>query len=142
MYGIDLTFFFEDDCFPQRVSSRLVGNAEPEGCPAKLIRFFSTLRARRAGHGAGTRARLATGGSPVDSPSAEASGTEICRARPSRKRPAGRKKNDFTLLYKAPLRGVGCFPRGDASWHATGERYQSPSSGTGSMRVIPKESNI
>ena len=43
------------------------------------------------GHGARARARLATGGSPVDSPSGEPSGAEICLARPSRKRPAGRK---------------------------------------------------
>ena len=84
--------------------------------------IFSTLGARRAGHGAMTRARLATGGSPLDSPSAEPSGAKIGRARPSRKRLSGRKKHDFTLLIKAPLRGVRCSPRGDASWHATGEK--------------------
>ena len=61
--------------------------------------FFSTLRACRAGHGARARARLATGWSPVDSPSAEPSGAEICLARPSRKRPAGRRKHYFTSLY-------------------------------------------
>ena len=44
-------------------------------------------------HGARARARLATDGSPVDSPSAEVSDAEICLARPSRKRPAGRKKH-------------------------------------------------
>ena len=49
---------------------------------------------------------------------------------------------NYTYAYKAPLRGVGCFPRGDASWHATGESYQSSSSRTRSMRVIPKERNI
>ena len=54
----------------------------------------------------------------------------------------GRKFHKYTYTYKAPLRGVGCFPRSDASWHATGESYQSPSSGTRSMRVIPKERNI
>ena len=59
--------------------------------------IFSTLGARRGGHGA--RTRLAAGGSPVDSPSGEPSGAEIGRARPARKRPAGRKKHDFTLLY-------------------------------------------
>ena len=53
-----------------------------------------------------------------------------------------RKFHKYTYTYKAPLRGVGCFPRGDASWHATGENYQSPSSGTRSMRVIPNERNI
>ena len=64
------------------------------------------LRARRAGHGARARARLATDGSPVDSPSAEASGAESCLASPSRKRPAGRKKHKYTLLYKVPLRDM------------------------------------
>ena len=54
-----------------------------------------------------------------------------------------RKFHKYTYTYKAPLRGVGCSPRGDASWHATGENYQSPSSGTlRSMRVIPNERNI
>ena len=51
----------------------------------------STWRARRARHGARARAKLATDGSPVDSPSSEAGGADICLARPSRKRPAGRK---------------------------------------------------
>ena len=59
----------------------------------------NTGGARRTGHGARARARLATGGSPVDSPSAEPSGAEICLARPSRKRSAGPKKHDFTWLY-------------------------------------------
>ena len=59
--------------------------------------IVSTLRARRAGHGA--RARLATGESPVDSPSGEPSGAEIGLARPPRKRPAGPKKHNFTLLH-------------------------------------------
>ena len=55
---------------------------------------------------------LATGGSPVDSPSGDPSGAEIGRARPAQKRPAGRKKHDYlSLLYKAPLRGWGV-PRG------------------------------
>ena len=31
-----------------------------------------------------------------------------------------RKFHKYTYTYKAPLRGVGCSPRGDASWHATG----------------------
>ena len=53
-----------------------------------------------------------------------------------------RKCHKYTYTYKAPLRGVGCSPRGDASWHATGENYQSPSSGTRSMRVIANERNI
>ena len=39
--------------------------------------IFSTLRARRAGHRARARARLATGGYPADTPSAEPSGAEI-----------------------------------------------------------------
>ena len=59
--------------------------------------IFSTLGTRRAGHGARARARLAAGGSPVDCTSDEPRGTG--RARPARKRPAGRKKNGFTLLY-------------------------------------------
>ena len=53
-----------------------------------------------------------------------------------------RKFHKYTYTYKAPFRGVGHFPRGDASWHATGESYQSPSSGTRSMRVIPTKGNI
>ena len=32
-----------------------------------------------------------------------------------------RKFHKYTNTYKAPLRGVGCCPRGDAIWHATGE---------------------
>ena len=49
------------------------------------------------GHGPRVRAgaRVAAGGSPVDSPSDEPSGAEIGRARPARKRSAGRKKNDY-----------------------------------------------
>ena len=69
------------------------------GATRETDSIFSALRARCAGHGARARARLATGGSPVDSPSAEPSGAEICLARPSRKRPAGRKKHNFTLLH-------------------------------------------
>ena len=49
--------------------------------------IFSTLGTRRAGHGARARARLAAGGSSVDSPSGDPSGAEIGRAKPSRKRP-------------------------------------------------------
>ena len=89
--------------------------------------MFSTLRARRAGHGARARARLATGGSPVDSPSGKPSGAEIGLARPARKRPTGRKKTRFYFVARL-LRRMGCFPRGDASWYATGECFQSPSS--------------
>ena len=91
--------FFSRMSIAERVSRRLLGTAETEGRPAKLTRFFLTLRARRAGHGARARARLATDGSPVDSPSAEASGAEICLASPSRKRPASRKKHNYALLY-------------------------------------------
>ena len=80
-------------------SRRLLGHAEPEGRPAKLTQFCSTLRARRAGHGAMARARLATSLSPVDSPSDDTSSAEICLAKLSRRWPAGRKKHDFTLLY-------------------------------------------
>ena len=91
-------FSFEDDCrragFTSPARHRGDGGASRE---TDLI--FSTLRARRESHGAKARARLATDGSPVDSPSSEPSGAEICRASPSRKRPAGRKKHDFTLFY-------------------------------------------
>ena len=31
MYGIDGIFFFEDDCFAEPVTRRLVGPAETEG---------------------------------------------------------------------------------------------------------------
>ena len=133
--------FFEDDC-------RRTGFTSPArprgdgGATRETDSILSTLRAPRAEHGSRARARLATDGSPVDSPSAEAGGAEICLASPSRKRPAGRQKHNYTLLYNAPVRGVGCFPRGDASFHATGKNYQSPSSGTRSMRVIPKVRNI
>ena len=61
--------------------------------------IFLTLGARRTGHGAKAKASLATGRSPVDSPSGERSGAEIARAKPSRERPAGRKKHDLTFLY-------------------------------------------
>ena len=90
-------FFFEDDC-------RRAGFISPArhrgdgGASRETDSIFSTLRARRAGHGARARARLATDGSPVDSPSAEASGAEICLSSPSRKRPAGRK-NTILLCY-------------------------------------------
>ena len=98
-------FSFEDDCrragFTSPARPRRAGGATRE-----TDSIFSTLRARRAGHGASARARLATGGSSVDYPSAEPIGAEICLARPSRKRPAGRKKHDFTLLYKVPFRDV------------------------------------
>ena len=72
------------------------------------------LRAHRAGHGAKARARLATGGSPVDPSSYEASDAEFGRSRPSREQPAGRKKHDFTLLYilgceRGPAAYVGGF---------------------------------
>ena len=103
---------------------------------------FSTLRALCAGHGAMARATFATGKSPVDVPSAEPSGAEICLARPSQKRPSGRKIHNFSLIYKVPHRGVGCFLQGDASWHATCGKYQSISSGSRSMKVIPNERNI
>ena len=69
--------FFEDDC-------RRAGFTSPArhrgdgGASRETDSIFSTLRARRAGHGARVRARLATGGSPVDSPS----GGERRRDRP------------------------------------------------------------
>ena len=61
--------------------------------------MFSTLGARRAEHGARARARLAAGGSPFDPPKGEPSSAEIGRARPARKRTAGPKAHDFTLLF-------------------------------------------
>ena len=48
-----------------------------------------------------------------------------------------RKIHKHTYTNKAPLRGVGCSPRGDASWHGTGGKKQSPTSGTRRMRIIP-----
>ena len=69
------------------------------GATRETNSIFSTLRARRAGHEARARARLAIDGSPVNFPSAEVSGTEIRIASPSRKRPADRKKHNCTLLY-------------------------------------------
>ena len=60
--------------------------------------ILSLLRARRAGRGARARARLATGGFPVDSPSTEPSGAEICLARPSRNDPPV-EKNTILLCY-------------------------------------------
>ena len=73
---------FEDDCRTAGFTSpaRHRGNG---GASHQTDSIFSTLRARRAGHGARARARLVTDGSPVDSPSAEASGAEICLASPS-----------------------------------------------------------
>ena len=89
--------FFEDDC--RRAGFTSPARHRGDGVATRETdSIFSTLRARRAGHGARARVRLATGGSPVDSPSAEASGAEICLARPSRKRPAGRK-NTILICY-------------------------------------------
>ena len=99
--GSTESFFFEDDCRRTDFTSRARHRGDG-GASRATDSIFSTLRARRAGHGARARARLATDGSPVDSPSAEASGAEICLARPSRKRPAGRKKHNFTLLQGSP----------------------------------------
>ena len=84
--------FFEDDFVAEPVHVACSATRKRRGDP-RTDSIFSTLRARRAGHGARARARLATDGSPVDSASAEASGAEICLARPSRKRPADRKKH-------------------------------------------------
>ena len=102
--------FFKENCtglselFFSRMFPRagFTSPARPRGAgeaTRETDSIFSTLRARRAGHAARAWARLATGGSPVDSPPAEASGVEICLARPSRKRPAGRKKQNYTVLY-------------------------------------------
>ena len=69
-----------DDC--RRAG--LTSPARPRGAGGATRQtdlIFWTLKARRAGHGA--RARLATGGSAVDSPSAKPSGAEIGLARPS-----------------------------------------------------------
>ena len=57
--------------------------------------FVSTLAARRAVHGARARARLAAGGSPVDSPPGELGGAKIGPARLWRKPPVGRNKTRF-----------------------------------------------
>ena len=56
------------------------------------------------------------------------------------KRYVDKKNHNYTYTCKAPLRGVGCSPRGDASWHATRKNHQSPSSG--SMGAIPNVRNI
>ena len=83
-----------------------------------MTRFFSDIgNASRGPRGEGeaeTRGRLV----PGRFLSVKSSGAEIGRARPAQKRLAGRKKHDFTFVYKAPLRGVGFSPRRDASWHA------------------------
>ena len=68
------------------------------GATRETDSVFSTLRARRAGHGARARARLATGGSPVDSPSYEASGAEIGHARRRENTPPV-EKNTILLCY-------------------------------------------
>ena len=75
-------FFVEDDCRRAGFTSP-ARPREDGGASRETDSIFSTLRARRAGHGARARARLVTDGSPVDSPSAEASGAEICLASPS-----------------------------------------------------------
>ena len=62
-----------------------------------------------------------------------------------RKNAEGPKKHIhiyITHKYGAPLRAVGCSPRGNARRDATGENSQPPSSGAPrSMRVIPNERN-
>ena len=48
-----------------------------------------------------------------------------------------RKFHKHNYTYKAPLRGVGCSPRGDASWHDTAEnRPISSSSGNHKQRLL------
>ena len=73
--------------------------AERNGAPGHPRKTGSILRARF----------------PGDSPSVEAG-----PASPARNRTAWQRKQYFPFLYKPPLRGVGCSPRGDASWHAVG----------------------
>ena len=92
--GLTDLVFSENGCIADRVSNTLLGGAG--GVTRELTRFFLTLGARRTGHGARARARLAVGGPSVNSPSAEPSGAEIGRPRPARKRPSGRK--DTILL--------------------------------------------
>ena len=71
------------------------GGRRAESGPAKLTTFFGFESAPRGPPGAGVGA-----------------------AGPGRKRAAGRKIQDLTMLYTAPLVNVGCPPRGDAKWHA------------------------
>ena len=90
---------------------------------------------------AGTKTCILVSGVFPDRPAAE-SARKDSRAE-EQKMSMPPKKSHYTQQDKAPLRGVGCSPRVDASWHATGENYQLPSSGTPcSMRVIPNERNI
>ena len=72
------------------------------------------------------------------------------RARPAAgtfKKKCRRAKKTHTYIYithkyEAPLRAVGCSPRGNARRDATGENSQPPSSGAPrSMRAIPNERN-
>ena len=101
---------FEDDSFSQsgfHVACSAPRSGGAGGVTRETESNFSTLGARRAGHGARARARLAPGGSPVDSPSGKAIEGEIDHARPSQKRPAGRKEHDFTLLCCSRL-VLGC----------------------------------
>ena len=102
--------------------------------------IVSTLGARRVGHGARARVRLAVGGSPVDSPSSDPSGAEIGRARPARKCPAARKKTRFYFVTRLPFGECGV-PRGvTQAGMPQGNNYQSSSSG--SMSAIPNVRNI
>ena len=50
-------FFFEDDSVAELVARRLLGNAETEGRPTKLTRFFRLREraARATGRGRGSR---------------------------------------------------------------------------------------
>ena len=141
MYGIDCFFF--QGCLPSRAG--FTSPARPygaEGATRETDSIFSTLRARREGHGERARVRIATGGPR----------SILCRSRRAAPRSTwqGRRENGppvdentISLCDKVPLGGVGYFPRGDASWHATGGNYQSPSRGTcRSMRVTPNERDI
>ena len=89
------------------------------GCPREAGAFFSS-RARRGGHGLRARARP-SGARPSDGrPSAWCGGDRSGAAGPPRKRAAGRQAHNLTIIYTASLRGTGCSPRGDASWHVVG----------------------
>ena len=94
-----LDFFFSRLC-PRAGFTQPARHGGTGGVTRETDSIVSTLAARRSGHGARAKARLAGSGYPVDSPSAEPSGAEIGPARPSRKRPTGRKKHDSTSCFE------------------------------------------
>ena len=136
--GLTDLVFSENGCIADRVSNTLLGGAG--GVTRELTRFFFTLGARRTGHGARARARLA-GSAPRTIPrqSSRAASRSAARAR-SENTPAV-NQNTIPLCYtRLPFGELGSTRGVTQTGMLQGKNDQSPSSG--SMRVIPIVRNI